>query len=148
MKEYTKSYFTTTISTDFFRLICGDVIGYGVGRTVYECEIRPDLVVKIETPSHSFQNQAEWRIWSEWRYDADMKRWLAPCEAISPCGTVLLQKRTEPFPADAYPKKLPKFLTDTKRSNFGMFEKRVVCHDYALVVTTLSTAMVKADWWK
>lgn len=142
-----RAYFDNTITLDLFQLICGDVLGSGAGRTVYECMIRPDLVVKVETPSHSFQNQSEWRFWNDWRMDADMKKWLAPCEAISACGTVLLQRRTEPVHPDHYPDRLPKFLTDTKRSNFGILDGKFVCHDYGLVVSTVSTALKKAEWW-
>lgn len=142
------AYFGNIVSADLFRVICGRELGFGEGRTVYECDIRPDLVIKIETPSHSFQNQGEWRFWNDWRHDADMRTWLAPCEAISPCGTVLLQQRTQPIPREHYPKRLPQFLTDTKRSNFGLLEGRIVCHDYGLVVSEVATDMVEAEWWE
>lgn len=142
-----RAYFPNTIDMDLFRLMCGEEIGYGIGRTVYECTIRPDLIVKIETPSHSFQNQAEWRFWSNWQHDEDVSRWLAPCEAISPCGTVLLQRRTEPLPKIHYPKKLPRFLTDTKRANFGILDRRLVCHDYGMIVSEIEMKLTKVDWW-
>lgn len=142
------AYFINTISADLLRTVCGREIGYGDGRTVYECAIRPDLVVKIETPSHSFQNQGEWKFWNDWRLDKDVRRWLAPCESISPCGTVLLQRRTEPVPSGRFPKKLPRFLTDVKRSNFGLLNGRFVCHDYGLVRVIISTVLSQADWWE
>ena len=88
------------------------------------------------------------KIWNDWSADKEMKSWLAPCEAISPCGTVLLQGRTQPIPKEHYPKRLPKFFTDTKRSNFGLLEGRIVCHDYGLVVSEVETRMVRADWWE
>ena len=142
-----KTYFEGTIPRDLLRLICGEEIGSGIGRTVYECTIRPDLVVKIETPAGSFQNVLEWEFWRAWEFDKGMKRWLAPCEAISQCGTILLQQRTTPIPQARLPAKMPKFLTDTKISNFGLWKNRVVCHDYGMVVSEASTALRKVEWW-
>ena len=109
------SYFSNTVSLDLLRLICGDVINFGSCRTVYECDIRPDLVLKFETTSYRFQNIMEWHVWSEAMHNKKAAPWLAPCEFMSPCGTVMAQKRTQPLARDAYPKKLPRFLTDTKR---------------------------------
>lgn len=140
-------FFKNTISLDLLRIMCGDLIGEGAGRTVYEFSHRPDLVIKIETPAQSFQNVKEWEVWNAWRDDKEVACWLAPCEDISECGSILIQKRTTSVPADRFPKKLPKFLTDTSRHNFGMLNKKFVCHDYALVRVTLSVNMVKADWW-
>ena len=124
------AYFRNTISLDLLRLICGDVINFGTCRTVYECDLRPDLVLKFETASYRFQNIMEWQIWCDVMHNKKAAPWLAPCELISPCGTVMAQKRTQPLAKDAYPKKLPKFLTDTKRVNYGLYDGRVVCHDY------------------
>lgn len=145
--EQVTSYFTGTIGRDFFDLFAGDLIGSGVARTVYECTVRLDLVIKIEVPSHSFQNIREWEFWLWSHRQKEIRRWLAPCVAISPCGSVLLQERTTLIPEKGYPKKLPKFLTDTKRDNFGLLGKRVVSHDYALVVPKYSISLRKAEWW-
>ena len=46
---------------------------------------------------------------------------------------------------------LPAIFTDTKRENFGMFEGRMVCHDYAFSMTILSSRsltdrLVKVKW--
>lgn len=140
------AYFSgTTISTDLFRLFCGhEVLGVGIARTVYTCPIRPDLVVKVEVPSKSFQNVLEWEFWKTWSHDKLMRRWLAPCEAISQCGSVLLQYRTQPVAK--LPDRMPEFLTDTKRSNYGRFRGRIVCHDYGMVVARVSPALRKVDW--
>lgn len=140
-------YFQSTIARDFFDLFAGDYIGGGAARAVYECTIRPDLVVKIEAPSQSFQNALEWEFWRRTYKLKDVRRWLAPCVSISACGSVLLQERTTPIPEGKYPEKLPKFLTDIKRVNFGRLGRRTVCHDYAIVVAEFSLTMRKADWW-
>ena len=144
-KDVLEYFNNSTISTDLFRLFCGhEVLGSGVARTVYSCPLRPDLVVKVETPSHSFQNVLEWEFWRTWKHDKDMRQWLAPCEAISPCGSILLMHRTQPLVK--LPTKMPKWLSDTKRSNYGRFRGRVVCHDYGMVVAGASTTMRKVEW--
>ncbi len=137
-------YFNNTINRDLFHLICGDKLGAGIARAVYACNIRPDLVVKIETPSESFQNVLEWEFWQAWSEVKDVRRWLAPCESISPCGTILLQYRTTPV--EKFPDRMPSFLSDTKRSNYGRFRGRIVCHDYGMVVANASTTLRKIGW--
>ena len=131
----------------FFHLFCGNEIGRGIARTVYACDVAPNLVVKIEDGSQSFQNVLEWEFWQHWKDDRDVARWLAPCEKISSCGTVLLQSRTGPCPKDRYPKDMPKFLTDLKYSNFGLIGRRLVCHDYALAIMSLHMGKRRAHWW-
>lgn len=140
-------YFTTTIARDFLSVFTGRPLGTGVARTVYECPLRPDLVVKVETEGQSFQNVREWETWQDWEHCKDVNRWLAPCVAISPCGTVLVQMRTTPIPPGRFPDKMPSFLTDMKRDNYGLLKGRVVCHDYGLTVPNLETRLRKARWW-
>lgn len=110
--------------------------------------MRPDLVAKVETGSGSFQNVQEWEFWQAWCETKDVRRWLAPCADISPCGTILLQERTTPIPPGKFPDKMPDFLTDMKRSNYGLLKGKVVCHDYGRVVATASTTLRKAHWWE
>lgn len=145
--EDVKKYFTNTVSLDLLGLICGEEIGHGVARTVYDCRVREDLVVKIETAGTSFQNIKEWEFWRSWEFNKDVKRWLAPCYSISPCGSILMQYRTEPIPSGKFPSKMPKFLTDMKKSNYGLLKGKVVCHDYGLVVTEVNTTVRKSEWW-
>jgi hypothetical protein len=140
-------YFRNTINMDLLRLVCGPALGSGIARTVYECRLNPDVVLKFETAGQSFQNALEWECWRTWQYDKAVRRWLAPCVQISPCGTVLVQRRTTLVPDDRYPTKIPRFITDTKRANFGLLDGRFVCHDYAMTIHNLSTAMKKATWW-
>jgi len=147
MYDRVLTYFDSTISRDFFSLFCGRKLGSGTARVVYECAVRPDLVVKIETISQSFQNAMEWEFWSQWNHEKDVFKWLAPCVDISPCGAILLQKRTQPVPEGRYPDKMPKFLTDMKRSNYGLIGRQIVCHDYGFTITQAPVALQKAEWW-
>ena len=140
-------YFKSTIAKDFLDLFAGERIGRGISRAVYEYRIDPTLVIKIELASQRFQNMQEWENWRTWRETPGVARWLAPCVDISPCGIVMLQKRTRPLEQDELPKTLPAFLTDTKIHNFGILGGKVVCHDYALLVSSLSHRQRKAHWW-
>ena len=44
------------------------------------------------------------------------------------------------------PEKVPAFLTDIKKRNFGDYEGRVVCVDYAMTIPNPSTRMKAVDW--
>ncbi|UXO93717.1 cyclin-dependent kinase-like 5 [Pseudanabaena phage Pan1] len=141
--------FEETVERDFFRLICGEKLGEGAHRQVFECSLDPRLVVKFETEAGSFSNVIEWNVWKDAEFlPDDIKGWLAPCHSISANGAVLLQYRTTP--ARKYPDRIPAWMTDTKRGNFGMFRGRFVAHDYASNLICnggLTRRMKKADWW-
>lgn len=139
--------FKNTITRDAFWMLAGEELGYGVGREVFVCRVDPSLVVKFENRAHSFQNIAEWEIWSDQQHVPAIARWLAPCRMISPCGTVLLQERTSPVEQRHLPKRVPTFLTDLKVQNYGRLGRRVVCHDYARSILTLSVRPKRAEWW-
>jgi hypothetical protein len=139
--------FGTTVSRDFFYMFAGNVLGAGEFRIVYEHKHRDDLVLKVEPHAQAFQNIVEWEFWEENKEYKRIARWLAPCEFISPCGIILAMKKTvKPQRAD-YPKKVPYFLTDLKRDNFGMLDGRLVSHDYGLYRVTPTTKRKKAKWW-
>lgn len=142
-------YFDSTISRDLLSLVCGRELGSGLARVVFECRLDPSLVIKVETRSQSFQNAMEWEIWSELEDVPELSRWLAPCKLISACGTVLAMARTHPLAHRQYPDRMPSFLTDTKRSNFGMLGRRLVCHDYgvAFLAKGASARLRKVKWW-
>jgi len=127
---------------DSFNLLCGELLGSGISRYVYECTIDPSLVVKVESSeSRRFANVFENAFWVDYQYMPKVAAWLAPCVKLSPDGRVLLQKRCQPLPHDyVLPEKLPAFLTDHKRGNFGLYQGRLVCVDYAM--TTLNPSMV------
>ncbi len=155
MSDVGTDYFTGSVSKDFFRLFCGDRIGFGSARETYECLTNPAWVVKIEFKAQSFQNIFEWDIWL-WVKEHGMKRYFAPCRFISPCGAVLIQDRTAPLPLNyELPKKMPAMMGDLKRSNFGLLNGKLVAHDYGTNNVTMqlnrrvrlaSSALVKANW--
>lgn len=128
----------------------GEKIGSGLHRTVFACRIDPSLVVKVEVGSCSFANVREWELWDEVHSTKDVARWLAPCVAISPCGSVLLQRRAEKCDKGRYPEKVPAWFGDMKFDNFGMLDGKLVCVDYAGIPVShalFQKRMKKADWW-
>lgn len=142
-------YFKATVERDFFHFMCGDLLGSGASRDVYVFAPDPRFVIKIETGAQSFSNIREWDLWHDAQHmGPEVSKWLAPCVAISACGTVLQQRRTRP--AKTFPDKIPVWMTDTKRQNFGLIGNRFVAHDYGnhLVCNSgLSPRLRKADWW-
>lgn len=136
-----------TILRDAFHMLCGDEIGSGIGRRVFTCDLIPDCVVKIEENGGSFQNVVEWETWLRVK-GTEHAKWFAPCRWIAPNGTVLVMERTQR--PGRYPEKMPVFLTDFKRTNYGMLKGRLVCHDYGthlMFEHGMSKRMRKADWW-
>ena len=124
-------YFPSTIGRDFFSTICGDLLGSGIGRHVYECAINPRWVIKFEVGMRSFQNVAEWELWDHVRYRDELAKWFAPCVQISPCGMVLIQQRTSKLRGpEEMPEHVPNWMTDLKESNWGFYEGIPVLHDY------------------
>lgn len=119
----------TVVRHDFVNLFCGELIGRGVARDVYEYAIDDTKVIKVETAAESFQNATEWQVWREVEY-TKWARWFAPCHWISPCGIVMIQSRTQPI--SRAPKEVPNFFSDLKLDNFGKLKGRVVAHDYGL----------------
>ena len=59
---------------DAFNLLCGERIGAGVSREIFECALMPDCVVKVETDQSAHQNIMEWEVWNDvsvanyWRF--------------------------------------------------------------------------------
>lgn len=140
------SYFNGATASDFFRLVCGNLIGKGLGREVFDCTLDPTKVLKVETGECSFQNIMEWQTWEAVKH-TDLARWFAPCFSISACGIVLVQAKTS-LPRD-YPIKVPSFFTDIKKSNFGLYGGSFVAHDYGfhlLMEKGMSKRMKKANW--
>lgn len=140
---------TDHIAHELFNTICNKKIGGGMSREVFSSKLLPNSVIKCESGQRIFQNQFEWEIWQNIGYSALGKKWLAPCEWISPCGSVLIMKKTTP--AVKYPDKMPAFLTDFKHTNYGMYKGRLVCHDYGtahFLNVGLTKRMKKADWYE
>ena len=118
---------------DAFNMLCGKEIGNGIHRTVFECKIRPDLVVKVENECYrEFANVLEMRFWNDQQHYKKIADWLAPCEFLSPDGRILLQKRADPLSEnEKLPFLMPSWMTDIKRDNFGRIDGKLVCIDYA-----------------
>jgi hypothetical protein len=114
--------------SDFFHAFVGRRLGEGIGREVFEFIPDRSKVVKLETVTGSFQNIIEWETWHN--LAAKHRKWLAPCRFISPCGIVLLMDRTEPLRPGDIPARIPEWLSDLKRENYGILDGKFVCHDY------------------
>lgn len=137
---------------DCFNMLCGRLIHEGVYRKVFECKLRPELVVKVEEDPDSgyrnFHNVKESMFWYDNQIVSAISKWLAPIVFTSPDARILLQKKARICTEeDKLPEKLPSFFTDTKRMNFGWLDGRLVCVDYALTITNPSIKMKKVDWW-
>lgn len=131
-----------------FQLLCSEKIGSGMSRQVYTGELFPDCVTKVEAEGR-FQNVMEWETWRRVEHTAYAK-WFAPCRWISDNGRVLVMEKTRPAIESEFPEKIPVFLTDTKRANFGVLNGRLVCHDYGshlLMENGMVGRMKKAAWW-
>lgn len=133
---------------DAFNLLCGRLLGEGIHRRVFECRLRPDLVVKVENDDHRyFANVLEHKFWADNQHCEKVARWLAPCEYLSPDGRISLQRRADPLGAGTtLPDRLPAFLTDIKRGNFGLLGGNIVCVDYAMVLQNPSVRKRKVVW--
>lgn len=128
MTEFTLA---RSLQHDFNALFVGKKLGGGYSREVYEHNLDPNVVIKIESwDTRDFANASEWNLWRQADGYPEVRRWLAPCLHISPNGTILIQARTTPI--KRMPKELPDFFTDVKPANLGLYKGRVVVHDYAL----------------
>lgn len=123
--------------------LCGERIGSGLYRGVYELKIDPDYVVKVEcNPAQSdFVNAMEWRNYIQYQM-TPMGELMCPCLCINETGQILIMKRCEPATRRELPKKIPAAFTDLKVDNFGKIDGRVYIMDYAFLVAdqTMKTA--------
>jgi hypothetical protein len=139
-------------------LICNNPLNYGSSRTVYECFLVEGCVVKVQNEIYLFDNIAEWKVWCAVQF-TEHARWFARCKYIGSDGRLLIQEKTRPPGAGEWPDKIPAFLTDIKRENFGMVtrkneksgedEELFVCHDYALHLLLekgMTKKMQTVDW--
>ncbi len=132
---------------DAFNLLCAELLGEGIHRKVFACRLRPELVVKVEAEPafRYFANVHEMKMWND--ASAGEMKWLAPCRYLSPDGRILLQERADPVPADyELPERMPSFLTDFKRSNFGILRGKFVCVDYAMPIPSYNSRLKKVHW--
>ena len=142
-------HFKSVLAKDLARMVVGDRLGTGVARDVFVSKFDDACVLKLEDITESFQNINEWHAWND-ICETKWAKWFAPCCSISSCGLILIQKRTQPITEKKdLPKRVPSFLTDLKKANWGMFEGRPVCHDYGTlpIVYGKAAVMVKPEWW-
>lgn len=141
---------SANIHEQLWRMVVGDLLGYGVGRNVYVCETDPTIVIKIEDKAGSFQNVIEWETWLNVKCNPKVAKWFAPCRYISPNGAILVQSRTRPPAPHEFPDQMPRFLTDFKRTNYGVLGRQFVAHDYGtnnLYLHGIALRMRKVSWW-
>jgi hypothetical protein len=129
------SEWSKNVLEEFAYFMTGGKLGSGMSRQVYVHPFDKTKVIKVENSEKHFQNITEWEFWDAWKHDKEVCKWLAPCHYISQNGTFLIMDRTKPL--KKVPEKLPSFLTDHKPANFGLLKGRIVCHDYAKVITNL-----------
>lgn len=139
------------IGDECYRVLCGKPLGHGDSREVYACAFDDEYVVKIEQGARSFDNSVEWALWHDRlsRVEWASKLFAEPV-AISPCGSVMIQRRTEP--AREFPHWVPDIWGDLKIENFGMLDGRLVCHDFGNSFFNSSQLgekprLVQAKWW-
>lgn len=117
---------------------CGDMIGSGVFRDVYEFKLNPKKwVVKVEWGG-MFCNVSEWRVWANVQHFCGSLKYIKDMFAknltIGSTGLFIIQERVTFKEKEFYPKKMPKIFTDFKCGNFGWVGRRFVCIDYANVI--------------
>lgn len=132
--------------------LCGELLGSGVYRDVYVFKQSPKHVIKIEADMSkaNFANVTEWRNYIDLKERHWFSKFLAPCEIINQTGEVLIQQRVTHKEKKDYPKKIPIYFTDIKRTNFGWIGNQFVCCDYSFLRQPLKSGkqLRKANWSK
>lgn len=134
---------------ELLNLLCGERLGHGMTREVFQLYTDPNKVIKFELESGHFQNVLEWNIWQSVQYVEFANKWFAPCHYISHCGRILIQSYCEPLATIALPAEVPAYFTDLKPGNWGVLNKQPVCFDYGknlMLERGMTKRMRKADW--
>jgi hypothetical protein len=138
------------LMVDLLKMFVRDRLGWGCSRNTYVLTRDPTKVVKIEAGTGDrFQNVLEWQVWQRIK-DTNIAKYFAPCYDISPWGSALIMARTTPAPENKYPEKMPSFLSDFKRQNYGLLNGKLVCHDYGtnlLYQEGMKVKLRKVVWW-
>ncbi len=129
--------------SEFIEMMCGDLLGKGMSRTVYRHAHDETKVIKIENVTNTFQNVVEWEIWRTNQYYDKVAKWLTPCRYISHSGTFLIMDYVKDVDKSQIPDKLPSFMVDLKLDNMGIINDQVVLRDYGSTLLNLSTRLVK-----
>jgi hypothetical protein len=144
------------VGYDFVTSLCGEYLGSGQFRSVFDYALDDKYVIKIE-PKNTNCNTIEYMMYNEIQYlQGDLswvKDWFAPVKWISPNGRLLVMRKTKPHTDKTKkkrPDKIPKFLWDVKEENFGWIGNNYVCHDYGQLYNLIeySKRMIKIDWDK
>ena len=127
-------------------------IGQGLYRKVFSLQNNPDWVVKLELDGPTpHNNMMEFAVWTACEFYDPGKQWLAPCWEIYNEGRILVQRKVETPPDDfEWPERVPNWLTDLKKQNFGLLDGRLVSCDYGCdlpLAKGISKRMKKAEWW-
>lgn len=125
--EYSQDAF---FAKDMMAFLCGELIGQGCYRDVFQYALDPRYVIKIQRDCEHFSNVIEFQLWSDIMY-TEYKKWFAPCIWMSCDGRILIQRKTMPITKTKRPpERIPYFFSDIKESNFGFIGKQFVAHDY------------------
>lgn len=132
------------------KLICGELLGSGVDRSVYILKQNENYVVKFERnmKNGSFANACEWRNFID-NQETWLAKYLAPCVMITESSQFLIQKRAYHKRRKEYPKYIPVVFTDLKLTNFGWIDDQFVCVDYVFFRNTgcNNNKYRYAKWW-
>lgn len=135
--EYSKEVF---FCQDMFAFICGEKISSGQFRDVFDYNMDPKFVVKIQKESGNFSNILEFELWNYVK-GTPYGKYFAPCSWISGNGRILLQRKTKPITKTRKaPDYIPSFFLDVKDENFGFIGTQFVAHDYDFSVEKLVSA--------
>lgn len=143
VKDIIDLFDNADIMMAYHYLLCGDLIDEGNSRIVYECDYDKSCVVKIhkDTEFLPSDNILEWELWHMIKdMTNDVPKWFAPCVRISDNGRILIQKKTTPLSDKQWNslEQIPTYLSDIKRSNFGMYKGHICMHDYAFTLYRLN----------
>lgn len=129
----------------------GKRIGAGSTRAAYTCNINNDIIIKIvRKDKYIFANRLEYDIWKKFE-NTEYSKFFCPIMGISEDGKYLIMKRAIKltqlnFTEDEMAKYLEEFniirneikffckkMRDIVIHNFGIYNNKVVCIDYAHV---------------
>ena len=150
IEEVCNLFHLQDVNTDLILMMLGRKLGSGTYRSVYEYNMNPKLVVKIE-PNSTECNITEFLLWDEIRELkgnlAWVKDWFAPVHYCSPNGKILIMEKTVKKDKEK-PKKVPHFMSDVKDNNFGWIGNKFVCHDYGFIYKFINynKKLVNVKW--
>jgi len=142
------------INDSMLQMFTTHKLGSGSTRSVYQLRENKNRVMKVCDEINADANVIEWNIWCDFCKTKEGKRWLAKCYYTTDNRRVMIQEKLTVITDKndpRLPKKIPRFLTDTKVTNWGVDKKgRVKCLDYGLVLVAQKNPwkLKKAKWWE